>query len=156
MLQFFALMEKFCCYSILVNASKGKLRLFLSFTYLLTALPLTVFSKCRVWQGCPFCFSTFLGPKWVALKPDFVSAEVSVIGEVRQIRRSKESFIVFTQIHLLWQMLNRSGGSVRTKNRLSFPNFFTIFKKFLFSWIIRNLFLSFSMSFFLSVSIRAK
>lgn len=87
MSQFFALMEKICCYSILVNVSKGKLSLFLS--YFLTAMPLTVFNKCKVWQGCPFCFLTFLGPKWVALKRDFASAEVSVIGEVRQIPHSK-------------------------------------------------------------------
>lgn len=127
MLLFFALMEKFCCYGISVNVRKGKLRLFLSFTCLLTAMPLTVFNKGRVWQGCTFCFLTFLGPKWAALKPDFASAEVSVIGEVGWIPRSKYSFIVVIKIHLLWQMLNRSGGSVRVKSGFLFQFFFTIF-----------------------------
>lgn len=89
MFLFFAVMETFCSYSILVNVSKGKLHLFLSFTYFLTAMPLTVFNKCRVWQGCTFCFLAFLGPKWAALKADFASAQVSVVGEVWWIPCSK-------------------------------------------------------------------
>lgn len=118
---------------------------------------LLVCNQCRVLQGCTFCSLAFLNLKWAALKPDFASAEVSVVGEVGWIPPSKYCVTVVIQV-CLWVNLHLCDKCwtdqviVWEQNQAFFPDIFFLqfLFSFLFSWTIRNLFLSFSISLFLA------